>query len=335
LSSPPNSGPPDVADIRRAAERIAGEAVVTPLVSSPALDARLEGRIFLKCENLQRTGTFKFRGAYNALASLTPEERNRGVVAVSSGNHAQGVAEAARIFGVPATIVMPADAPAVKRAGVLASGARLIEYDRASEDREVVAAAVVEREGGAFVHPYNDAAVIAGQGTIGLEIAATLKAGGIVPDAVLAPCGGGGLTGGLGTAIKAEVPSADFHIVEPAGFDEYGRSLREGRIIANERTSGSVCDSLLAKAPGKLGFALNQANVTSALSVSDEEALAAVAYAFRVLKLVVEPGGAVALAALLAGRVPVAGRTVVAVLSGGNIDPAVMARALASAGPSG
>jgi threonine dehydratase len=334
LSNPPNSIPPTVDDIRAAARRIAGEATVTPLLSNPALDARLGGRVFLKCENLQRTGSFKFRGAYNALASLSPEERALGVVAVSSGNHAQGVAEAARLFGVAATIVMPADAPAIKRAGVEASGGRVVEYDRARDDREVIAAGIIAREGGTMVHPYNDFAVIAGQGTIGLEIAASLRAAGASPDAVVVPCGGGGLSGGIGTAIKAEFPDADFHIVEPAGFDEYGLSLREGRIIASESTSGSVCDSLLAKAPGKLGFALNRVNVTSALAVTDEEALAAVAFAFRTLKLVVEPGGAVALAALLAGRLAAKGRTVVALLSGGNVDAPVMARALASPGAS-
>lgn len=331
MPSPQNSGPPGIADIRRAASRIAGEAVLTPLLSSAALDARLGGRIFLKCENLQRTGSFKFRGAYNAVSAIPAEERSRGVVAVSSGNHAQGVAEAARLFGIASTIIMPADAPAVKRAGVEASGGRIIPYDRASQDRDQVAAEVLARVGGTLVHPYNDAGVIAGQGTIGLEIVAALRERGLAPDAVLVPCGGGGLSGGVGEAIKAEAPESEFFIVEPAGFDEYGRSLREGRIIANTATSGSVCDSLLSKAPGFLAFDLNRANATGALAVSDDEALAAVAYAFRTLKLVVEPGGAVGLAALLAGRIPVAGRTIVAVLSGGNVDPAIMARALASA----
>jgi len=334
LSNPPNSGPPGIAEIRRAAERIAGEAVITPLVSSPALDARLGGRIFLKCENLQRTGSFKFRGAYNAVSAIPAGERSHGVVAVSSGNHAQGVAEAARLFGIASTIIMPADAPAVKRAGVEASGGRIIPYDRASQDRDQVAAEVLARVGGTLVHPYNDAGVIAGQGTIGLEIVERLRSRGLAPDAVLVPCGGGGLSGGVGEALKAEAPGSEFFIVEPAGFDEYGRSLREGRIIANTTTTGSVCDSLLSKAPGTLAFPLNRANATGALAVSDDEALAAVAYAFRTLKLVVEPGGAVALAALLAGRIPVAGRTIVAVLSGGNVDPAIMARALASAEPS-
>jgi threonine dehydratase len=334
LSNPPNSIPPTVDDIRAAARRIAGEATITPLLSSPVLDARTGGRIFLKCENLQRTGSFKFRGAYNALASLPPEDRGQGVVAVSSGNHAQGVAEAARLFGVAATIVMPADAPAIKRAGVEASGGRVVEYDRVRDDREAIAAEILARQGGTLVHPYNDPAVISGQGTIGLEIASALRAANTEPDAVVVPCGGGGLSGGIGTAIKAEFPAADFHIVEPAGFDEYGLSLREGRIIAGESTSGSVCDSLLAKAPGELGFALNRVNVTSALAVTDEEALAAVAFAFRTLKLVVEPGGAVALAALLSGKLEARGRTVVAVLSGGNVDAPVMARALASTGAS-
>jgi len=333
LPKPP-SDVPTIADIRAAAALIAGEAIRTPLLASHWLGERLGGRVYLKCETLQRTGSFKFRGAYNALAALGHEGRAGGVVAVSSGNHAQGVAEAARIFGVAATIVMPADAPAIKRAGVTRRGARIVDYDRTSQDREAVAAEVIATEGGTLVHPYNDAWVIAGQGTIGLEIAEDVERRGIRLDAVLVPCGGGGLSAGIGTALAAVAPGSEILIVEPRDFDDYGRSLAAGAILANPAASGSVCDALLSQSPGPIGFALNQKNVAGALTVSDEEALAAVAYAFRALKLVVEPGGAVALAAILAGRYDCRGKSVVVILSGGNIDEAMLSRALAMPSPS-
>jgi threonine dehydratase len=320
---------PTIDDVRRAAERIAGEAVRTPLLSSPALDAAVGGRVFLKCENLQRTGSFKFRGAHNAIAALTPEERSKGVVAVSSGNHAQGVAAVAGIFNIAATIVMPSDAPAVKRQRTEALGASVVTYDRAREDREAVAARYIAKNGGALIHPYNDANVIAGQGTIGLEIVAELAATKVVPDAIIVPCGGGGLSSGIGLAMCHAFPAIDVVLVEPTGFDDYGRSLREERIVANIATSGSLCDALLTPSPGAIGFAINRANRARGIAVDDSEALAAVAYAFSELKLVLEPGGAVALAAILGRCVDVAGRTVVLVLSGGNVDAGVLRRALA------
>lgn len=318
-------------DIEAAAGRIAGHALATPLLSSPTLDAATGGRVFLKAETLQRTGSFKFRGAYNALAAMNAEERSRGVVAVSSGNHAQGVAAAARLFGVPATIVMPEDAPAAKLEGTRRLGAAVVTYRRAEDDREAVATEIMERTGAGLVHPYDNPFVIAGQGTIGLEIAAALRTRGEAADAVLVPCGGGGLSSGVALALSARMPAAAVHLVEPKGFDDYGRSLAAGTILRNERLSGSVCDALMAPAPGRLGFAINSRLAAGALTVSDEEALAAVAFAVRVLKLVVEPGGAVALAALLSGRFDAAGRTVVAVLSGGNIDEPMLARALSAA----
>jgi threonine dehydratase len=333
LSRPPSEGL-TVADVQAAASRIAGEAVLTPLLASPFLSERAGADVFLKCETLQRTGSFKFRGAYNALAALGDEGRRQGVVAVSSGNHAQGVAEAARIFGVPATIVMPADAPAIKRAGVVGRGGRIVDYDRTRDDRDAIAAAVIAAEGGTLVHPFNDPYVIAGQGTIGLEIAADAERLGARIDAVLVPCSGGGLSAGIGLALRAVVPGADIFLVEPEGFDDYGRSLAAGEIVANAATSGSVADALLAPSPGPIGFALNRRQATGALTVNDRETLAAVAAAFRDLKLVVEPGGAVALAALLAGRRDWRGRTVVVVLSGGNIDETMLSRALAMAGGS-
>ena len=322
---------PTIAEVRRAAERIAGHAVRTPLVSNPFLDEQVGGRVLLKCENLQRTGSFKFRGAYNALAAMGRDRREHGVVALSSGNHAQGVAEAARLFGVRATIIMPADAPESKRQRTERSGGRIVAYDRTSENREVVAARTIAEHGGTLVHPFNDAEVIAGQGTIGLEIAADCAAAGFRVDAVLVPCSGGGLSAGIGLAVRDWSPATEMVLVEPEGFDDYRRSLAAGAIVANQQSAGSVCDALLVAAPGALGFAINRANAASAVAVSDAEALAAVAFAFRELKLVVEPGGAVALAAVLAGRMEARGRTLVVVLSGGNIDGPMLARALALA----
>ena len=261
------------------------------------------GACLLKCENLQRTGSFKFRGAYNALAALSRETRARGVVAVSSGNHAQGVAEAARLFGVRATIIMPADAPETKRLRTERSGGRIVTYDRAGEDRDSVAARTIAEHGGTLIHPFNDANVIAGQGTIGLEIAADCAALGVRPDAVLMPASGGGLSAGIGLAVHDWSSETEIVLVEPEGFDDYRRSLAAGEIVANERTAGSVCDALLINRPGTLSFAINRANAASGVAISDDEALDAVAFAFRELRLVVEPGGAAALAAVLAGRV--------------------------------
>ena len=320
---------PTIADVRRAAERIAGQAVRTPLISSPFLDERAGGRVLLKCENLQRTGSFKFRGAYNALSALPRETRARGIVAMSSGNHAQGVAEAGRLFGVRATIIMPSDAPQTKRQRTERSGGRIVTYDRAGEDRDEVAARFIDEHGGTLIHPFDNSDVIAGQGTIGLEIAADCMAQGLRPDAVLIPASGGGLSAGIGLAIRDGSPATGIVLVEPEGFDDYRRSLASGEIVANERSAGSVCDALLISRPGTLSFAVNRAHAATGVAVSDDEALSAVAFAFRELKLVVEPGGAVALAAVLAGRVETRDRTLVVVLSGGNIDLPVLAAALA------
>jgi threonine dehydratase len=225
---------------------------------------------------------------------------------------------------------MPADAPAIKKARTLRSGATVVDYDRMTEDREAVGARVLAEQGGTLIHPYDNADVIAGQGTTGLEIVTALGGLGVVPDAVLIPCSGGGLSSGIGVAIRDAHPATELMLVEPEGFDDYARSLAAGAILANEKTSGSICDGLLSPSPGKIGFALNQANRAHALTVSDAEALAAIAFAFNELKLVVEPSGAATLAALLSGRFEAKGRTIVAVLSGGNIDQAMLARALAS-----
>ena len=325
---PAETAAPTIADVRRAAERIAGHAIRTPLIRSAALDEAIGARVFVKPETLQRTGSFKFRGAYNAISVLSREERDRGVVAVSSGNHAQGVAEAARLFGIRATIVMPFDAPVIKRERTIRNGARIVDYDRSSEDRDAVVADFIAADGGVLVHPYNDPNVIAGQGTAGLEIADDCAAMGVRPDVVAIPCSGGGLASGVGLAIRDRFPAVSILLVEPKGFDDYARSLAAGRIVVNDAAAGSICDSLLATSPGAIGFSINRANGASAIAVSDDEALAAVAFAFRELKLVAEPGGAVALAALLSGRVAVKDQTVVLVLSGGNIDPPLLLRAL-------
>ena len=320
----------NIDDIETAAGRLTGQAVRTPLLASAELGALTGGSVLIKPETLQRTGSFKFRGAYNAVAALTPAERAAGVVAVSSGNHAQGVAAAAALFGIAATIVMPDDAPRAKLDGTRRLGATVITYDRAAGvDREALAAEETARTGARLIHPYNEPLVIAGQGTIGLEIAEDCALAGRDVDAVLVPAGGGGLSSGIALALHHRMPGAGLHLVEPEGFDDYGRSLAAGRIERNAAASGSACDALQAPAPGALGFAINSRLAAGALAVSDDEALAAVAFAFRRLKLVVEPGGAVALAAILSGRFDARGRTVVIVLSGGNIDEAMLARALA------
>jgi threonine dehydratase len=321
---------PSYADVLRAAERIKGQAVRTPLIRSDLLDALTGARVFLKPECLQRTGSFKFRGAFNAISSLDPATRARGIVASSSGNHAQGVAEAARILGTSATIVMPLDAPAIKRRKTEGYGASVVSYDRASDDRDAITAGIASSTGATIVHPFEHPGVIAGQGTIGLEMIEDLAALGLVADAVFVCCGGGGLTAGVALAVKERAPDAEIYTVEPEGFDDQARSFVLGERQKNQRTSGSVCDALLSPMPGVTSFAINRSRVTRGLAVSDAEAMQAVAFAARELKLVVEPGGAVALAALLQGRADIRGKTVVAVLSGGNIDPDVFAVALAS-----
>ncbi|BBE74737.1 threonine ammonia-lyase [Oharaeibacter diazotrophicus] len=321
---------PSFADVRAAADRIHAEAVRTPLlpVTLPS-----GGLAFVKCENLQRTGSFKFRGAFNRLSMIPPEARAAGVVACSSGNHAQGVAEAARILGMPATIVMPKDAPATKVRRTRGFGAEVVLYDRHTEDREAIANAIAARTGATFVHPFDDAGVIAGQGTIGLEIAEDCAQRGLKPDAVLVCTSGGGLVAGIATALAELSPETAVHTVEPAGFDDYARSLAAGERLRNASLGGSVCDALMSNVPGAISFSVGTRRLSPGVVVTDDEALAAVAFAARELKLVVEPGGAVALAALLSGKVETAGRIVVAVLSGGNVDDAMLARALALTAP--
>ncbi len=312
---------PTVADVDEAARRLSGIALRTPLLSSATLDAMTGGQVFLKAETLQRTGSFKFRGAYNKLVSIPAEQRGGGVVAFSSGNHAQGVAAAARLLGMRCTIVMPNDAPRAKRERTAALGAEIVLYDRACEDREAIANTIAEQRGATLVPPYDDALIIAGQGTAGREIVEDLHALGLEPDVVVVTASGGGLAAGIALAVKARVPKAALYTAEPAGFDDHARSFKSGRREQNTALTGTICDALMARMPGRLTFAINRALIDAGVAASDEEVAAAVAFAFAELKLVVEPGGAVALAALMAGKISVAGKIAVAVLSGGNVDP--------------
>ena len=320
--------PPNYADITAAAERLAATAVRTPLLEHPVLNDAAGGRILLKAETLQRTGSFKFRGAYNFVAQLENAQRRRGVVAYSSGNHAQGVAAAAALLGAPATIVMPTDAPAIKLANTQTLGAAVVTYDRHSEAREEIAARLAADTGASIVPPYDHPWTIAGQGTVGLEIVAQASGIGAMPDAILVCCGGGGLTAGIATVFAEAAPATAIHTVEPDGFDDTARSLAAGRLVSNRPGGHSICDALLAPTPGALTFSINEKLVTSGLAVSDRDVRRAMIFAWQTLKLVVEPGGAVALAAVLNGAVDCQGRTVAVVLSGANVDAAVYCEVL-------
>jgi threonine dehydratase len=320
---------PTAADVDAAAARLAGVALRTPLISSPALDALTGGRVFLKPETLQRTGSFKFRGAYNKLATLASSQRQGGVVAFSSGNHAQGVAAAAKLLNMPAVIVMPRDAPRPKRERTAALGAEVVLYDREREDREAISRRIAEERGAVLVPPYDDPLIIAGQGTAGREIAEDMARLGLDLDCVIVNASGGGLTAGIALAVKARAPAARIYTAEPAGFDDHVRSFRSGKRERNPSLTGTICDALMAQSPGKLTFEINRTLVGDGVSATEDEVGRAVAFAFRELKLVVEPGGAVALAALLAGKLDVTGKTAAVVLSGGNVDPELFARLVA------
>ena len=314
------------ADIDAAARVIAPFAVRTPLLSPSVLNERMGTRIFLKPEMLQRTGSFKFRGAFNKLSSIPIDARGGGVVAFSSGNHAQGVAHAAQLLGMQATIVMPEDAPRSKRERTRAYGAEVVLYDRDREDREAISRGIAERRGATLVRPYDDPYVIAGQGTVGREIAEDMAALGLAPDIVVAPASGGGLIAGVATAIKARYPHAMVMSGEPEEFDDHARSLRAGKREAHGSKGRTICDALMAAIPGEITFSINSQLLAQGITASDAEVGTAVGFAFRELKLVVEPGGAVGLAALLAGRIDVTGKNVVIVLSGGNVDADLFAR---------
>ncbi|HEY6644867.1 threonine/serine dehydratase [Povalibacter sp.] len=320
---------PTAADVFAAARRLAGHATVTPVLRNRILEERVGATVVVKAECLQIGGAFKFRGAYNRLSQLDADERKHGVVAWSSGNHAQGVAAAAQRLGIRATIVMPTDAPAIKVDNTRAMGAQIITYDRHTQDREQIGRDLARERGAIVVPPYDDPHIIAGQGTAALELAAQTRA--LLNrdlDALLAPCGGGGLISGCALAMSEVSPQTKIYSVEPAACDDTARSLRSGKRESNAPGARTVCDSLMPITPGVLTFAINQQRLAGGLTVTDDDALDAIAFAWRELKIVVEPGGVVALAALLFGGFDCRGQTVGIVLSGGNVDPALYREAL-------
>ncbi len=316
----------DLARIEAAAARLEGQARVTPLLNAPLLDALVGRRIFVKAECLQWTGSFKFRGGWAAVSALTPEVRARGVIAYSSGNHAQGVALAAARHGVPAVIVMPADAPKVKIENTKAYGAEVVLYDRSTEDRDSIGNTLAAARGLTLIRPYDEPEVIAGQASVGLEIAAQAAGAGVTQADVITCCGGGGLTAGIALALEARAPGLRVRPAEPAGFDDTARSLISGQRERNAAPAGSLCDAIVTPSPGEITFPILQRLCGPGLVVTDDEALRAMALAFTHLRIVVEPGGAVALAAaLFRDDLP---DTVICTASGGNVDPGLFADVL-------
>ena len=314
--------------IRAAADRLRGHARRTPLLSSPFIDAVAGRRVWIKPECLQHTGSFKFRGAWSAISALAPEIRAKGIIGFSSGNHAQGLALAAARHGVASVIVMPADAPALKIENTRALGAEVVLYDRDTQDRDVIGSALAKERGLTLIRPFDDPNVIAGQGTAGLEIAEQVAEHGVRQADVLVCCGGGGLTSGIALALEADAPGLRVRPVEPEGFDDVARSLRSGGIERNNATSGNICDAIITPQPGKLTFPIMQRLCGPGLVVTEDEALQAMAHAFLRLKVIAEPGGAVALAAAICRRDQVQGEDVVVVISGGNVDADLFARCL-------
>ncbi|QVN11233.1 threonine/serine dehydratase [Burkholderia sp. LAS2] len=324
-----SSGDFSVADIEAASVRILPFVVRTPLLESEVLNRATGARVLVKAESLQKTGSFKFRGACNRVLQIPAALRPRGVVAFSSGNHALAISAVCARFGMPATIIMPADAPKAKIEGARAYGATVRLYDRQTDDREAIGRDIAERTGAVTVPPYDDRQVMAGQGTVGLEIVQQTQALSVVPDAVLAAASGGGLVAGVATAINAYCRQARLYAVEPKGFDDHARSLAKGEQVTNAAGARSICDALQVASPGKLTFPINKRLLAGSLVVDDDEVRRAMRVAFETLKLVVEPGGAVPLAAVLAGKLAIAGKTVVLVLSGGNVDHDIFVSALA------
>ena len=318
--------------IRAAAQRIQDHARYTPLLNSPFLDEIACRRVWVKPECLQHTGSFKFRGGWSALSALDEQTRAKGVIAFSSGNHAQGVALAARSHGVPSVIIMPSDAPALKIANTKALGAEVVLYDRDGESRDAIGAAMSKERGLTLIKPYDEPEVIAGQGTVGLEIATQAAEHGITKAEVIVCCGGGGLTSGIALALEADAPDMLVRPVEPEGFDDVARSLKDGVIRSNAATSGNICDAVITLQPGDITFPIMKRLCGSGLTVSEDEALQAMAQAFSRLKLVAEPGGAIALASALYRSDQITGDDVIVVISGGNVDAALFQTALSRFG---
>ena len=314
--------------IRAARTRIGTNLRRTPLLSSPALDGIAGRRVLVKAECLQLTGSFKARGGWSAVSAIPEETRARGVIAFSSGNHAQGVAHAAREHGVPAVILMPVDAPQAKIDGTRALGAEVVPFDRETDDRDAMGAALAEERGLSLIKPFDSPLVVAGQGTTGLEIAEQAAQAGVTEAEVLVCCGGGGLTAGIALALEAEAPGMRVRPCEPEGFDDTTRSLEAGEIRRNARLNGSICDAIITPQPGELPFPILKRLCGPGLVVTEEEVLRAMALAFRHLKIVIEPGGAAALAAALFHPGEIEGDAVIAVATGGNVDAPMFARAL-------
>ena len=314
--------------IRAAAQRLEGKTRVTPLLNSPFIDARAERRVWIKPECLQHTGSFKYRGALSAISALPPEVRARGIIAYSSGNHAQGIARAAQEAGAPAVIVMPKDAPELKIKNTRLLGAETVLYDRASEDRDAIGREIAEKRGLTLIKPFDNEQVIAGQGTAGLEIAAQAQAAGVTKAEMLVCCGGGGFASGIALALEAEAPGMRVRPVEPIGFDDMKRSLEAGERLSNASTTGSICDAIISPTPGEITLPILRRLAGPGLLVSDDEALEAMAVAFTHLKVVAEPGGAVALAAALFRKDEVEGEDVIVTISGGNVDAPMFQTAL-------
>ena len=317
-----------LAMIEAAATRLKGHIRRTPLLSSPFLDEIAGRRVLVKAENLQHTGSFKARGGWSALSAMDDATRKRGVIAYSSGNHAQGVARAAAAHGAPAVILMPSDSPKIKIANTRAMGAEVVLYDRANEDRDAIGAELSAARGLTLVKPFDNEQVMAGQGTCGLEIAEQAGALGIENAEVLVNCGGGGLSSGIALALEAHGPGMRVRPCEPVGFDDTARSLVSGRIERNDATSGSICDAILTPSPGELTFPILKRLCGPGLVVPEADALRAMAQAFLRLKIVLEPGGAISLAAALFHGDQIAADTVIVVATGGNVDPGVFTRAL-------
>jgi threonine dehydratase len=311
----------ELCDIERAAKRLENITIRTPLLQSAELDEIAGGKVLIKPECFQTIGSFKIRGAYNLMSQLSSEQASHGVVAWSSGNHAQGVALAGKLLGIKTTIVMPEDAPKLKLERTRRLGAEIVLYDRYSGDRQAIAQEIASDRGAEMVPSYDSEHIVAGQGTIGLEIMQQSAELGLPPDQVLIGCGGGGISAGSAIAIKALSPSTSVYTVEPEEFDDMARSLRDGVRCRNENSARSICDALLPETPGELPFAIHQELGTSGLTVSDAEVRAAIRFAFLHLKVVVEPGGAVSLAAVLANKIDCRDKTTAIVLTGGNIDP--------------
>ncbi len=319
---------PSAAGVRAAAARLDGWAVKTPLIENAQLNDRAGGRVLIKAETLQHYGSFKFRGAMNLLAQLTDDERRRGVLAWSSGNHAQGVAYAAKLLGAPACIVMPADAPRIKIDQVRALGAEIVFYDRYTEDREAIGREIARTRGLTIAPPYDHPQIMEGQGTVALETVEQASAAGAHLDAFVVCCGGGGLAAGCATMLADISPKTVVWVAEPEFYDDTGVSLRTGARAKADLSKRTICDAIATPTPGELTLPILQRCASGGVAVSDEQVVLAMAFAFRALKLVVEPGGAAALAAVLNGKIQTSGRTVAITLSGANVDPTLFATIL-------